>query len=436
MAVGVRAAESRANASVSRIVLMHDQEGKVLVLLPEASLLNLASVWKQSGRQLQPVKPDDAAKFFAQPALQSAEGLAKLMSLPVYIDSKCSIIKRLEVIEPCAGVSWMVAPSLLKSAKVGVLSIDASDLSKPEADDEVAITNAVKKFTQLRIQQRLEDTLGLPTMSPTTQKILMMRSDPNADIEELVKVVRVDPSLSAQVMSWAASPYYAAPGEVNSIDDAVLRVLGFELVVNMALGTAMGQMLTLPTDGPRGGTPYWMQAVCCATLAERIAKQVNTPNKPLPGLAYLAGLLHNFGYLVLAHLFPPHFALLSRYIEANPHIHFDAIEQQVLNVTREQIGGWLLSNWSLPEAVCQAVRYQNSPEGAGEFSQYAKVLQLSNRLLRQQALSDGPLEGEPTQLMKDLGLTSADVEAALEVLVEQEESIKELTLLLEVPANN
>ena len=85
------------------------------------------------------------------------------------------------------------------------------------------ITRAVEKFTALRIRQRLEDTLGLPSLSPTMQKILMLRCDPEAGVDSLVPVVRLDPSLSAQVMSWASSSYYAAPGKVHSLEDAIIR---------------------------------------------------------------------------------------------------------------------------------------------------------------------------------------------------------------------
>ena len=62
----------------------------------------------------------------------------------------------------------------------------------------------MERFTALRMQQRLEDTLGLPSLAPTTQKIIMLRSNPDAGVDELVPVVRVDPSLSAQVMGWAS----------------------------------------------------------------------------------------------------------------------------------------------------------------------------------------------------------------------------------------
>lgn len=151
------------------------------------------------------------------------------------------------------------------------------------AEDTSDISRAVERFTALRIQQRLQDTLGLPALAPTTQKIIMLRSRPDAGVDELVPVVRLDPSLSAQVMSWAASPYYAAPGEVNSIEDAIIRVLGFDLVVNLALGIAMGQVLQVPEDMPRGSIPYWQQAVHAATLAEMLAGGCRGRRVPEPG---------------------------------------------------------------------------------------------------------------------------------------------------------
>lgn len=433
MSLGVQAAPAVQDGSQARLVLMHDKEGKVLALLPATTLLNLANVWKLTGRQLQPVKGVDAERFFGQEAVQSVNGFRKLAQLPLLVDESCLQFKALQVNEPFSSTQWEVSVDLLKGAKHGKLATAAAEIARqiPQGNDEEVITSAVKKFTKLRIQQRLEDTLGLPSMSPTTQKILMLRSDPDAEIQDLVDVVRVDPSLSAQVMSWAASPYYAAPGEVSSIEDAVSRVLGFELVVNMALGTAMGQMLNVPANGPRGGTPYWLQAVYCATLSEKLCKQIPLEQRPKPGLAYLSGLLHNFGYLLLAHLFPPQFALLAQYIEANPHFSLEAIEQQVINVTREQIGGWLLSSWALPVEVCDAIRYQNQLEYAGDNAVYVKLLYLANRLLRQQGLSDGPLESVSDELLDDLGLSRKVANDTLKELLNDDADIRELTKLLE-----
>lgn len=433
MSVGVRVLENSGELPQYRLVLLHDAAGKVLALLPATSLLNLVAIWKETGRQLQPIRGEDAVRYFSQDALKYPEGQAKLLSLKLLLSPDAQQHPQLELVEPHSGLSFNVIAEQLKAGKNCNLALTAEEISavQPSGDDVTVITKAVERFTALRVKQRLEDTLGLPSLSPTLKKIVELRSDPEAGVNDLVPVVRIDPSLSAQVMSWAASPYYAAPGHVSSIDDAVIRVLGFDLVINMALGTAMGKMLKVPEEGPRGGTPYWLQCVYNAALAEKLCRAMpESEERPLPGLVYLAALLHNFGYLVLAHLFPPHFALLSRYIEANPHFPLDSVEQQVLSVTREQIGSWLLSSWDLPEEVSTAIRHQNEPDYSGEHSGYIKVLYMANRLLRQQKLSDGPLEEIPPELYAELGLREEDVAKMVRSLMQNDEDIRELTALL------
>lgn len=421
------------NEKTIRILMLHDSQGKMLVLLPHAQLLNLVSVWKETGRQLQPLSPKDSLKFFSQDGLGSPAGLKKLFSIPVIMDHSCPTTDALEIIEPNSGRSFNVDSSLLgddvKRCTLG-LTTDEIDSKQPTGDDVTVITKAVEKFTALRIKQRLEDTLGLPTLPPTSQKILQLRTNPSAGVDDLVPIVKMDPSLSAQVMSWAASPYYAAPGSIRSVQDAIVRVLGYDLVVNLALGIAMGNTLSIPTNTPRGATPYWLQSVYCATLAERLAKMMPAETRPHPGLAYLCGLLHNFGYLALAHIFPPHFALVSRYVEANPHLHHEYIEKQIINVTREQVGAWLMETWNLPSEVYRAIRYQNDLSFQGEFREYAMLTNLSLRLLRKHDIGDGPTGEIPEVFFNELGLTLEDMEAAFEKVHHKEEDLTEMTRVL------
>lgn len=433
MSFGVRYPVNQQTHQV-RLVLLHDEKGKVLALLPSTNLLNLVTVWKQTGRHLQPVRRDGAIRFFGQDSLFESEAAQRqLFSLPTLIEPSCAQHETLEVNDPHSGLTFNAPKNWLKGASPCKLALSNAEIhaGQPRGDDETVITLAVEKFTALRVQQRLEDTLDLPALSPTLQKIVSLRSDPDASVEELTPIVRIDPSLSAQVMSLAASPYYAAPGKIASVEDAVIRVLGYDLVINMAMATAIGRILELPKDAPRDATPYWLQSIYNATLAEKLCQKMPAQDRPQPGLVYLTGLLHNFGYLVLAHLFPPHFSLLSRYIEANPHFALDAIEQQVLNVTREQIGAWLLSSWSLPTEVCLAIRQQNNPDYDGPANRYAKLQYLTNRLLREEGLSDGPLEPIPGELYMQLGLKPVDAKKAIAELNDSREELLELTRLLE-----
>jgi len=417
------------DAKTIRMVLLNDHEGKALVLLPANMLLNLVSIWKHSGRHLQPVRGSDATKFFSQTALSIEHGQEQLFQLPVFIDSSIEGYEHFNIVEAYTGLSFEAHKEWfrdhLSHCSLG-LTPHTIEQYQPAGSDEQVITRAVERFTTLRIQQRLEDTLGLPPLPMTMKRLLELRSDPIAGIDDLVPLVCSDASLASQVMSWAASPYYAAPGEVHSVEDAVIRVLGFDLVVNLALGVAMGKTLTIPDDTPRDGVPYWQQSVYVAATAELICKKIPAESRPKAGLVYLAGLLQNFGYLVLAHLFPPHFALLSRYIEANPHMPLEYVEKQVMNVTREQIGAWLLDDWGLPEVVVEAVRHHNDLSYDGIASHEAKLIYIVNRELRRRGLADGPIEEVADSLLQQLGLNRAEVDKAVALIADNTDELDAL----------
>ncbi|WP_210397233.1 HDOD domain-containing protein [Motiliproteus sediminis] len=417
-----------------RLAMLSDNEGRVLVLLPRDRLLNLASIWKHSNRHLHPLSAHDAQKFFAQSGLNTDSGLKKLFGLPVFLDADSQVGQSLHIWESSSGWEAEIPVELIDHAETLRLGLttESIDAKQPEGDDVTVITRAVEKFTALRIKQRLEDTLGLPTLPPTAQKVIMLRSDPNSGVDDLIPIVKFDPSLSAQVMSWAASPFYAAPGGINSIQDAIVRVLGFDLVVNLALGIAMGKTLKIPEDTPRGATPYWVQAVYCATLSERLVKMMPVDIRPRGGLAYLSGLLHNFGYLALAHIFPPHFSLVSRYVEANPHLPHEYVEKQVINVTREQVGAWLMEIWKLPDEVCRAIRYQSDLSYTGEHRQYAMIVNLAQRVMRQNGIGDGPVGEIPPQLLEELSLEPQQLQAAFDQIHNRGDELKEITQLMKV----
>ncbi|WP_254262518.1 HDOD domain-containing protein [Marinobacterium weihaiense] len=432
MSVGVPGLNEERSAT-ARLVLLHDRAGKVLALLPAAALLDLNRLCQLAGRELQPVKAEDTRRFFEQPALATAAGREQLFTLPLLLDEALPA-SALSCQEPYSGwqclLSALPAHERVLKGRFGSTPQVPAQVSAGLADETV-INRAVERFTSVRVRQRLQDLLGLPGLSESMRTIVQLRSNPDAGVDDLVPVVKRDPSLSAQVMGWASSPYYAAPGKVRSIEDAVIRVLGFDLVINLAVGVAMGKVLSLPEDTPRGSVYYWDQAISTATLCELLARKSSLDERPRPGLAYLAGLLHNFGYLVLGHLFPPHFSRLSRYIEANPHLEQQQVEQEILHVTREQIGGWVLDNWKLPDEVCAAVRFQQVPEQAGEHDTYAQILYLASRLLRVEGLSDGPRVAVPAVLPAQLGLTAEQVEAAVATVKAQAEELAQLSRLFD-----
>lgn len=270
-------------------------------------------------------------------------------------------------------------------------------------NDEHEIRSAVEAITSKRVEARLTESIEIAPLPLSSQELLKLKSKPDVSATELARVIETDPSLASQVISWANSPYYGASGSIRSIQDAVVRVLGFDLTMNLAIGLAMSKQIRLPKDGIHGHKNFWLDSLSQALLVEKLVKAMPPTKRPYLGLAYLAGLLYNFGYLVLAEIFPPYFSLYCRYQEANPHVPPSYLERHLFGITRNQIASYLFTTWGLPEEICLALRQQDNPSYSDKGCQYANLLFLASYLLlepEQQEAID-----LPASLFENLALT-------------------------------
>ncbi|MBP9033608.1 MAG: HDOD domain-containing protein [Pseudomonadales bacterium] len=417
----VELAATPAQAEVHPVVLQ-DAAGRLLALVAADSLLDLDALNRCTGRELIATPAEAVTPLFAAHGLHSLPSVPQVLDLPVIVDQRLLASSELSLDAGAGGAQLQMSGAAFRAllepdgCTVADFCVALDDIPPAaSANADVAeIGNAVARFTARRIARRLEDTLDFPPLPEIAHRIIRISADPYASVSDLARVVEIDPSLSAQVVSWASSPYYAAPGKVKSIQDAIVRVLGFDLVMNLALGLALGKTMRLPKEGRYGYRNYWLQAVHGAAMVEGLCKAMPSSLRPGLGHAYLSGLLHNFGFLILAELFKPQLQLVCRYAEANPHLGHWHVERFLLGVTREQMAGWLMRFWHLPEEVCAALRFQQTPEQAGEHEVLARVLHLATRLLREQGIGSAPLQPIADAAFAELGISRSDALAVSE----------------------
>ncbi|MEB0009351.1 HDOD domain-containing protein [Pseudomonas sp. MH9.2] len=414
-------------------ILLGDAIGTLLVLFPQSHLLDLNRLAELTGRTLTAIPQERLDHMLGKHNQSMLPGLPALNGSPCLYEERLLQEPTLLINSGEPGLLLEISSEAFKgmmskasAATFGEpLSLIRPNLDRPD-DDREEIIKAMHAFTARRIQQRLEETLEIPPLAETAQKIIKLRVDPNATIDDITGVVETDPALAAQVVSWAASPYYASPGKIRSVEDAIVRVLGFDLVINLALGLALGKTLSLPKDHPQHTTPYWQQSIYTAAVIEGLTRAMPRAQRPEAGLTYLAGLLHNFGYLLLAHVFPPHFSLICRHLEVNPHLCHSYVEQHLLGISREQIGAWLMRYWDMPEELATALRFQHDPSYAGAHCEYANLVCLSVRLLRKNGIGSGPEEDIPDELFERLGLPREKAEESVKKVLDAEVLLREL----------
>ena len=272
-------------------------------------------------------------------------------------------------------------------------------------------------FRKKRIIGRIEDIEGLPAMPEMGYRILQASRDPESDASDLAKVIEVDPSLSAQVMSYSTSAFYGYQGEISSVRDAISRVLGFELVANMAVGIALGNAFKIPSDGPLGLSCFWRDAVYSAALVEKLAKSLPPEMKIKPGLAYLCGLLHNFGHLLVGHLYSPGFKILNQLVSANPDIDINVLERFSLGTTHNDIGACLLEKWQMPDETIQVCKWHHAENGQ-ELSTYVHLVKIIDQMLWRQGVGD-TISGElPVTSLNALQMNEEEVLAVIEPMLD------------------
>jgi HD-like signal output (HDOD) protein len=384
-----------------RVVHLADHTGRLQVLFPESSMLDIAAISRITKRRFEPIAHSHS----------NGDALIKPNSVMTILEADMLAGSYFSIRTKSNGQRRDISSSELEKLFSGPLnsfnniSIDAPLIKEPvdnHEDDEEQILQALGRFQSIRLKQRLEETLDIPPLPASSHKIIRLSSDSSSSTDELCDVIALDPSLAAQVVSWASSPYYGAPGSIESVEDAIIRVLGFEMVMNLALGLSMKNAFKTPEEGPRHYQDFWLDSVTNAVLVESLVKAMPAEKRPKIGHAYLAGLLHNFGFLAISTILPPHFSILSRYQEANSHLPAELIEMQILHFTKEQLGSWLLRYWSLPDNIWTAIRYSKKPHYYGEHAILAKLLYVSHQLRND-------LEIEP-EVLSQIGLSLEQAE--------------------------
>jgi HD-like signal output (HDOD) protein len=273
------------------------------------------------------------------------------------------------------------------------------------------------------IRRRIEKVTNLPPMPGIAAEIIRLRNNPYSNASELAAVIEQDPSLSAQLLRYAGSPFYGYQGKLDSVEQAIVRVLGMDFVMDFAFGLALGKPFRNPKEGPLGLDAFWNHAIHTATLSQALCNVIDYSVRPAPGVAYLAGLLHNFGFLLLGHLFRPQFDRLNKAMEAEPQRPIIELEREVIGVTHTELGLWLMEAWDMPREIIETVREHHNVAYRGDYSGYANLVYVANALLARHGIGDAEAVAIPQSLYEAFGLNEADAEAALASVMADREGL-------------
>lgn len=421
---------------VARGVLLEDHLGVLLAVLPLNHSIDFVAVRRITGRELQPAKAESVAKVFSDCETGTVPPLARSYKIGAIVDDSLTQLSQI-CLEPGDRriLICMETEDFFRLHTKSQIAPFSQPLDTLAGDGSLFVSNhGADKLQQLRplanIADRIHTLKQLPSMPPLAAHLLRIHNRGEASVAELSAIIAMDPALSAQLIRHARSSHFNHSGRIDSLEDAIVHALGFDLALNMALGVAICHHFNTESHGPVGLHAFWRHAIFSATLSEALARQLPSHLGISPGMAYLAGLLHNIGYLVMGHMLQPEFYLLNRVIDANPDVPITLVEKRLLGIGHTHIGAWLMRSWQMPEAIVTTVREHHNEVHHGDHSHYVHLLVVADCLLKSHSIGDGPSRSVPPGSLNLLGL---DLHRAMEIteqLIDEAEGLNGLAKLL------
>ncbi|MEE8170464.1 MAG: HDOD domain-containing protein [Phycisphaerae bacterium] len=217
----------------------------------------------------------------------------------------------------------------------------------------------------------------IATLPEVTVKIIEVVEDPDASARDLHEIIRNDPALSAKLLKVVNSAFYGLPGQVSSIDRAIV-LLGLSAIKNIAIAMSMTHMFRSGKQVKSvDGLEIWRHSLAVGTACRILAK---LQGRPTYEEVFLTGLLHDMGLIVERQAFPDKLAEVVHRYEASPQ-PFCQIEMEVIGADHQAFGQALAAKWRFPRVLRTAIGYHHKPEElAPENRELAAIVHVADVL--------------------------------------------------------
>jgi len=245
----------------------------------------------------------------------------------------------------------------------------------------------VDKLTDIILKRLDSDNLLVPAMPAIAVQCMRLLEDPNQTFRMVGELVGKDPLLASRVLRLANSAAFPARTPATTLEQAIPRMgtEGLKLaLVHYSMYQAFSSRDARIQSAFRG---IWEHSLAVALIAKEIAGQMAGQDAVDPGVAYLAGLLHDVGKPVVAALLLEAEKLASVHKSALPWISHN-VWRRVVDRSHRNIGVALSRRWQLPAEISSAVEKCATYDAAFPHA-YPNIVCLANAFAKQQGLYAG-----------------------------------------------
>lgn len=228
----------------------------------------------------------------------------------------------------------------------------------------------------------------LPSLPIVMDELMTIISDPNAALYAIKDIIKLDPSIYAQILKVVNTVQYRGDGEprISNLDDAMQR-LGLEKVKRVALNNSILTLfdkLTFPNSfSPES---LWVHSVGVAVTSSSLADYLHFS---MSDQAYTCGLIHDIGKLAKLKYDQYKFCEeLTKAQQSGLDIYQTEIEQD--SIRHDILGGLIAKSWGISKLVGSVAKWHHEEERSKrtdiddpDAHKLIDIVQFSNSLINE-----------------------------------------------------
>lgn len=239
-------------------------------------------------------------------------------------------------------------------------------LAKPCEDDDLKRT--ISKAFLMRdllahepLKQLAARIDSLPSLPTLYAELVRALESEDSSVQQIGDIISKDPGLTAKILKMVNSSFFGLLQRVSNPAKAV-SLLGLDLVQTIVLASGTFEKFNKLKLKGVSIERMWDHAMATALLAKTIAQEARLDRADVD-TAFMSGLLHDIGKLLIAANMPDDYRLVTDHMSANG-CSMASSENQIIGTTHAAIGAYLLGLWGLPDPIIEAVALHHNPGSA------------------------------------------------------------------------
>jgi putative nucleotidyltransferase with HDIG domain len=177
-------------------------------------------------------------------------------------------------------------------------------------------------------------------------------------VSKVAAVVSRDVAMVAKVLQLVNSAFFGLRQHVSNVGQA-LNLLVLDTIKTLVLSTHIFSQFEESSLTALSIDRIWRHCLKVAIFAKEIAKN-EVKDQMLIDDAFMAGMLHDIGKLILAANFREEY-VSAREMAIADSLTIQEAEKTVLGAAHPEIGAYLVGLWGLPEPIVEAVAFHHNP---------------------------------------------------------------------------